>query len=305
MSDAFGGTPVDGALNRAVLNTVTIPAGKTFYVNHRRASGPIAMRTYHYNLAHYELILLTEGTCRCFMGSEMYMLRGGDESAMMAIMDKGVSHHHSFDRQTHHSLYHVFFNDGYLAHFKDRTGEDLLGSIDVTKAVRLEGEALLWLTRLLDRIIKEDEPAEMDSMTSAVREMLIDLFFVHLCRLDKEIVPVSVHDHIHPTVLRIIRYIDEHYAQSLSLSSMAAGFSLNKYYLCRLFRADTNLTVTGYIIRVRVKHACRLLQRGKDSITDIAYAVGYGNTTYFSRVFKEMTGRTPSEYRRDTAGKGE
>lgn len=294
---AFGKAPEAGAIDAAVLNTRTIPVGRMFYVTRRRDLKAVTMSTYHYNLEHYELILLTEGTCRCFMGSRLFMLHGDDDAAMMAIMDKGVSHHHSFDGTTYHTLYHVFFNDAYLAHYRDRTGENLLHRLDPATAVSLAESSAAILTGLLDAILREDRRGA-DPLADPARESLLDLFFMELCRAHRTPVPESAHDLTHPMVLRVIRYIDEHYALPLTLSVIAEELSLNRHYLCRLFRAETNLTVTDYIMRVRVKHACRLLKKGHTGIAAVADAVGYANTAYFSRVFKGLMGMTPNRYRR-------
>lgn len=93
-------------------------------------------------------------------------------------------------------------------------------------------------------------------------------------------------------------YIDEHYAEKLTLESMASVFFIDKYYLARLFKAQYGVTLTIYLQQVRITHAKRLLRFTDKRIEEIAAECGIGDLNYFSRVFKKLEGLSPSEFRK-------
>ncbi len=101
----------------------------------------------------------------------------------------------------------------------------------------------------------------------------------------------------HWLIDKIIVYINENYASPLSMSDVAAAFYLNASYFCKLFKDETGITFTNYLMRVRVDNAKGLLADSSMKLYDVASAVGYTNVQYFSTVFKDLEGVTPSQYR--------
>ena len=100
---------------------------------------------------------------------------------------------------------------------------------------------------------------------------------------------------------KIITFINENYAAPLSMRDVAATFYLNASYFCKLFKEETGMTFTNYLMRTRVDNAKRLLSDNSMKLYDVAAAVGYTNVQYFSTVFKDMEGITPSQYRSDSS----
>ncbi len=91
-------------------------------------------------------------------------------------------------------------------------------------------------------------------------------------------------------------YINARYSEEITLESLAQSFSINKYYLQKLFRRHTGLSPNDYLTRTRLARAKRLLRTTDDTVTEIAQAVGY-TATYFDKVFKKYEGITPKSYR--------
>ena len=101
---------------------------------------------------------------------------------------------------------------------------------------------------------------------------------------------------------RIVRltmaYIHEHYAESLSRSDLAANLAINERYLTRCFHDETGLTPFTYLLRCRLKQARKLLEDTPMSITDVALATGFSDSSHFCRTFQKELGLSPSAYRR-------
>lgn len=93
----------------------------------------------------------------------------------------------------------------------------------------------------------------------------------------------------------------------LSVGAVAAAFRISPRYLHMLF-ADEEETISGYIRRRRLEECYKLLADPlwrRRSITELAYAWGFNNTTHFARVFRERYGMSPREYRESTIGSRE
>lgn len=98
----------------------------------------------------------------------------------------------------------------------------------------------------------------------------------------------------------VVPYIDNNYRSELSLKQLSEIFYVNSQYLCRAFRAQTGKSFKEYVAALRVKEAKALLQEKDRPVAEVARAVGFPDANYFSRVFRELTGRTPSQYRKET-----
>lgn len=106
-------------------------------------------------------------------------------------------------------------------------------------------------------------------------------------------------------VVQAKQYIDTHYQQACSLQTVAAQVHVTPNYLSNLFKKETGIGFTQYISQLRIDRAKALLQGTRLRMTEIAERVGFDNSSYFTVVFKQITGESPRAYRRrfeDQAG---
>lgn len=96
---------------------------------------------------------------------------------------------------------------------------------------------------------------------------------------------------------RAKRYIKERFCEELSLEEVAAHVHLNPHYFSKMFKDQAGETFIDYVTRLRITHARELIADESLSLKEVCYRVGYKDPNYFSRVFKKVTGLTPSEYR--------
>ena len=99
-------------------------------------------------------------------------------------------------------------------------------------------------------------------------------------------------------IVEILEYINEHYDKPLELSDISNAFNFNYYYLSFYFNNHRKEGFSEYLNRIRVEKACNLLEENKFYVSEISSMVGYSDHSYFCRVFKKITGHTPSNYRR-------
>ncbi|MBQ9760353.1 MAG: helix-turn-helix transcriptional regulator [Clostridia bacterium] len=96
----------------------------------------------------------------------------------------------------------------------------------------------------------------------------------------------------------IVDYLDHHYKDpTLNLKKVADIFGYTDKYLSHLFKSSMNVNWTVYLNRLRIQHAIELLEQGHSNTAELAFACGYSDPMYFSKVFKKMTGKTPKRYR--------
>ena len=100
------------------------------------------------------------------------------------------------------------------------------------------------------------------------------------------------------TVEHICAYLAANYRQKFSLSEVAARFYLSPYYLSRLFKRVTGQSIVDYINNRRIEAAQKLLETTELSISAVAEQTGFASAAHFRRVFHEVMGTGPLQYRK-------
>ncbi|MDQ0417129.1 two-component system response regulator YesN [Croceifilum oryzae] len=96
---------------------------------------------------------------------------------------------------------------------------------------------------------------------------------------------------------QVKKYIEEHFMEDLSLEQLAKLVQLSPFYLSKCFKEEFGISYVDYMTQCRISRAKEYIRQGGFSFKEIAYAVGYHDPNYFSRVFKKTCGFSPSQYR--------
>lgn len=94
------------------------------------------------------------------------------------------------------------------------------------------------------------------------------------------------------------QYIGENYYQALTLEMVSKNIGFNPTYFSVMFKKETGMNFSDYLKKIRIDNAKGMLLDTEQQVEDISYAVGYSDTKYFSRLFKKLTGVTPTEFRK-------
>lgn len=125
---------------------------------------------------------------------------------------------------------------------------------------------------------------------------MVSIFSDHLAMLANQI--IMGQQWAEPGTIREAKeFIEHHYWEKLSLSKVAHKAKAQPSYFCKRFKKVTGLHFSEYLARVRIEKAKPMLLDSRHFIRDVAVAVGFESIPYFTRVFKQITGQSPRQYR--------
>ena len=100
-------------------------------------------------------------------------------------------------------------------------------------------------------------------------------------------------------IRKIMEYMQEHYAEKITLEDLADQVHLCKSESCRLFKRYMNESMFEYLLDYRIERSLELLRQSGLDVTGVAGQVGFGDPGYYARIFKRKMGCTPLEYRKN------
>jgi AraC-like DNA-binding protein len=164
----------------------------------------------------------------------------------------------------------------------------------------LDGTRLDRVERSIDSMLEQHAAARLCSLEVIRAELSLMLALLcqhHEARFDElsSRLPVVGRDSAH--MRRIADFISENYTRAPSTTEAANAARLSKSRFCALVRQYTGTTFKTLISEMRIDEARERLVLTDDTITQVAYAVGYNDEKYFLRAFKKWVGMTPSTYR--------
>lgn len=146
--------------------------------------------------------------------------------------------------------------------------------------------------------LDKEDPYETLSSCETLEDLrkwfsgFIEKYFQHL---------KNVKDNIYgKDIMKAVEYIMQNYDQEIKLVHIASHIGMNESYLSHLFKKETGYGFTDFINNVRIKRAKDLLRLGDMNINEVSSCIGYTNPSYFSKVFKQIVGRSPIEYKKES-----
>ncbi len=266
------------------------------------------MRTSTYELSHYgdkdfktvmphshdfyELYYFIDGRASYIVENRKYRLRHGD----LLLIPPGELH--QLDMTDSSQLYErivLWITPQYLRTLSTP-------HTDLAECFRLCGESRSYLIRDLS-VAAKVEPWLNEAFLSTCAhrygddlriEILLKNIFLELCSYTR-VRPDPESGISHEAVTQAIDYIAAHLTEDLSLAVLADRLYLNKYYLSRLFREQTRVTLHQYILKKRLALSRSFIEQGFP-IGEVCRRSGFQDYTHFFRAFKNEYGMTPGQY---------
>lgn len=272
------------------------------FQNHCHSIKPNDCILYLHWHEHFELLLMKKGSAVLHIDSRPYVVRAGD-----VVVIPGGSLHvgYSLGNEDLHydcivlnaSLFNDWLQDPlhiqYVAPFMEGRFQYPVKPTD-------QDETCAHYFHLLDEVIMELE-AKPPAYQLVVKSKLHILFtLLSRCFMPHLLAgkPAEVYFPGRERFKHLIKILETNFSDKITVEQAAKQVSLNPYYFCKLFKRLTGRTFVEYVNINRMKEAKRLLLESNDSITEIASRVGCENPNYFTKVYKQYMGMTPSQTRR-------
>lgn len=274
------------------LSSETIINYRAFHGNDNVFDYVVGM---HYH-EHYEIFLHRSGGTNLAVGQTTYAMSPGDLYIIPPFSIHGVL---TEDALHNYERLWIHITPEYLS---------LLGANIIDFRKRLEhriksgyyrvplsaGDCDMFCSLIDDLNTQRSEGTPYSKMKS---HLLLATFFNELSRvLELDTVPDTQYGG-NPVIQQVFNYIAENCTEDLSLDSLALKFNISKYYLSHMFTKVYNVSVYRYILMCRIAMAQRLIVRN-ENLNDVAQSCGFNDYSNFLRAFVQITGNTPSKYRK-------
>ena len=129
----------------------------------------------------------------------------------------------------------------------------------------------------------------------AVLRLLV-IFAQHLSALANQLM-IAEEAPESPSIAKARVFLTEHFAEELSLAAVADAVNMSPFYFCKIFKRETGMTFTRFLARVRIEQVKHSLVKRHTRISQAAFEAGFTSLSQFNRVFREIAGESPSDYR--------
>ena len=255
-----------------------------------------------------EIIIVNYGNAVIFTDDKQIKLHAGQG----IILNQGVMHavRPSVETDVNCTLYSVVFDPAYLFGnannpLTEKYLSPILNAGNIRSVELFEGDP--WQENILDTVdnIIAANVTKRFGYELLIKSQLCSLWSSILQKYAPQNTSVAKQQDKPSTVsldeTRVksaILYIQEHYSEQITLDELAESIHLSKSECCRCFKRTLQVTPVEYIMKYRILQATLLLQQNApeaQSMSDLAFSVGFNNASYFKKVFRQYLGCTPSE----------
>lgn len=279
-----------------LVRTSDMGQGRSDYEAFHTLSPDIHLREIHTH-DFFELYIHLSGFPRLYVDNKIVTLQRGSLMIFPPFVMHGII---SQEAIRNYERMVLFISSGIL----HQLGQGLLPLeqrlLDCTRRTgyhyQLDEEALSLCTSCIDRVAQntgDERPESRLADYAAMTEFLLQIL-----RVTQEApMPQSVQSSP-DTMQRVMAYINEHYAQPLTLDEIADAFFISKSYLSHEFVRYTNTSVYEYIQFRRICGAKLLIASGV-TLTDAAFQSGFNSYSSFLRTFRKTAGISPTDFQRN------
>ena len=233
----------------------------------------------------YQLIYIADG-CAHFRFSE----DGPD-----VVVEKGNMVLFWPGQYQHYTLYSAEYGEFYWTHFTGYEAENILTELQIPRDRNVFWVGTLsdcrWMLHQMIRELQLRQTHYEELLRMNLRHLLT-LIHRNMTEIEAPEVP------FHGEIIQSLTYFERHWQDDVSIEDYAIRNRMTPCWFRQKFKEYVGCSPLQYIISLRMTNAMNLLENTDYNITQISYAVGYENVSYFRRLFQKHTGLTPGEYQR-------
>lgn len=246
----------------------------------------------------YEIYFFHKGMAKYIINDNVFNLCPGD----MLLFNGNSLHRPNPDTSGPYIRSFInFMPDWIQPYLSKREFEQILNLFHEKKATKIQWSYhQIELLKHSFKLIQKEFASEEFGSESMIKALLIRLIIEILRKLDedKTFDNQKLSNLKEQHVQRILEVINIRYRDHLSLDHFSEILHLNKYHMCHCFKEVTGLTINHYLATKRIEEAKKILTRTEESVSDVAFNVGFNTLVHFSRQFKKHTGRSPNQFRK-------
>jgi AraC-like DNA-binding protein len=228
------------------------------------------------------------------LGGQGWFASGGRHWSVgpgtLVFATRAEAHAYAADADDPWTLQWVHFDGQHAAHFIALTG---LRPDESLIPIGEQPHISLLFSEILNVLQSGYSLHHLITISASLRQLLSNIAFLNT------FAPIASGKGLH--VEAVINYMLEHLTQSLSLDDFADYAAMSRSYFSSQFREKTGYAVMDYFIRLKIQKACELLETTEMKVVEISHYLGYKDPYYFSRLFKKISGISPSYYRQSMA----
>lgn len=268
--------------------------GSSIYVEHKREERGSMKPFWHYH-PEVELVYVDDGSGKRHVGNHMSYYH----NSQLLLIGSMLPHIGFTDRPNHGSELLVQFNPEFLGN-------------EIAKVPELNSIQLLF-ERAKNGLIFHKETKnllgarihKLATVSGFYRlNLLLEILYELSITTDYTVLNASqftfkadIQDN--SRIETTYKYINRNFKDPISLDKIASEVNMTVPAFCRYFKKTSGKTFTQMVNEYRVVHATKLLSESKSSIADVSFESGFNNFSHFNKVFKQITGKTASAYRKE------
>jgi AraC-like DNA-binding protein len=267
--------------------------GSSFRLLHHRVTADTFKWHYHYH-PEYEIVYVFEGSGQRHVGNHLSNYDDGDLVLIGSNLPHGGFGYGSVG--THEEIV-VQFTEDFL-------GENFLSRpemVAIKKLLELSKQGICF-----DKNVKEKAAEKFRNLLQIQPfERLIELLNIlqilansaNFELLNTADVRYNFSLKDQERLRKVYVFVEENFSKTIDIQEVASMSNLTVPAFCNYFKKNLNQTFTDFTNEYRINQACKMLLEGEE-IVDICFKSGFNNISYFGRVFKQIKGSNPSEFRR-------
>lgn len=263
-----------------------------FYITRQKHDEIFNMPNFHYHNV-YEIYYLLEGRRNYFIQDKIYPVVKGD---IVLININDIHKTMDFNNSSHERIL-INFQKDFIAPLLNHENNLLDCFLSNHKVIHLNVSEQSFVQSILIKMLEEDRKKQKGYLTYE-RILLTELLLFINRNMGKFNEQERYSSSIQNKMSEVALYLMENYMKKLSLKKVADEFFITESHLSRSFKKTTGFTFIEYLNSIRIKEARKLLKETRKSVLEISELTGFESQTHFGRVFKQMTGLSPLQYRK-------
>lgn len=262
-----------------------------YFIEYKNYTEMHNMPVQHYHDS-YEIYFLISGMRNHFIGNEYFCMLPGD----IMLVKPFELHYSTSPEEFQYKRYVINLKKHILIQAFSQQEIDELFKIFDYRILHLNEREQSEMFRLFNKADKVYHGKQFlsDKMYKYLTAEIL-LFLKNISDKRKIIAP----HHSDNEIIKAVRYINDRYTENITLDEISEFLHMSKYHFCRVFKQFTGATFLGYVNNLRLTEAHQLLIHTKKSINEIALTTGFNSTAHFTRVFGQVYGKPPREFRKN------